>query len=85
MEEYLIPAPKKPGEAKKKRIVVRKKALLAYPSIGEFVYDKFASIGGLIDRSTTLSDVDLRILKKLVLKEIAERKPKKKAVKKKKK
>ncbi len=85
MEAYIAPAPKKEGEVKKKRVVVTKKTLMAYPSIGDFVYDKFASIGGLIDRSTPLSDQDLLILKKLVAKEIADRKPKKKPAKKKKK
>ena len=84
MEAYLAPAPKKEGEVKAKRVVITKKKLLAYPTIGDFVYAKFASIGGLIDRTSTLSDADLRILKKLVAKEIADRKPKKSGKKKKK-
>ena len=84
MEAYLAPAPKKEGEKKEKRVVVTKKELRAYPTIGDFVYAKFASIGGLIDRTSPLSDEDLHILQKLVAQEIAARKPKKATKKKKK-
>ena len=37
MEAYLAPAPKKEGEKKGKRVVVTKKELRAYPTIGDFV------------------------------------------------
>ncbi len=84
MEAYLAPAPKKEGEKKEKRVVVTKKELRAYPTIGDFVYAKYASIGGLIDRTSPLSDEDLHILQKLVAQEIAARKPKKATKKKKK-
>ena len=83
MEAYVAPAPKKEGEVKEKRVIVRKKDLDRYSTIGDFVYDKFASIGGLVDKFSPLSDEDLRILQKLVQKEIAARKPKKKTSKKK--
>lgn len=65
-------------ETKPKRHVVRKKELLEYKSIGDFVYHKMAGAGGLVSPSAELNDHDLRVLELLVKKEIATRKKKKK-------
>ena len=84
LEEYVAPAPKDPKAPKEKRVVVSKKELSEYKSIGDFVYKKFTSVGGLVERTTNLSDEDLHILLKLVNNEVAARKPKAKRRKKKK-
>ena len=61
------------------RVVIRKDKLSEYQSIGDFVYKKF-TIGGLVDRNITLSEVDLKVLKKLVNEELSKAsKPKKKS------
>lgn len=65
-------------ENKPKRAPVRKKELLEYKSIGDFVYHKMAGPGGLVSPSIELNDHDLRVLELLVKKEINKRKPKKK-------
>ncbi len=65
-------------ETKPKRQIVRKKELLEYKSIGDFVYHKMAGAGGLVSPSAELNDHDLRVLELLVKKEIATRKKKKK-------
>ncbi len=78
LEEYVAPAPKDPEAPKEKRVVVSKKEL------SEYTYKKFTSVGGLVERTTTLSDEDLHILLKLVNNEVAARKPKAKRRKKKK-
>jgi len=50
----------------KKQPVVKKKDVDKYESINDFVYKKMTSVGGLLDRNVVLSDIDLKILKKLV-------------------
>ncbi|MBR2506230.1 MAG: hypothetical protein IKB70_04815 [Bacilli bacterium] len=55
---------------------VYKSDLAPYESIMDFLYQKYTIAGGLIDKNARLSDADLRILKKLVLEEIAKRKKK---------
>ena len=52
------------------RVVVRSKQVSEYDGIGDFVYKKF-TIGGLVDRNIQLSEVDLKVLKKLVIDELA--------------
>lgn len=79
MEKYCEPEPLPPDVEKAKRVVVSKKEISQYASIGDFVYKKFTNVGGLVDMSTRLSDEDLKILSKLVETEIESRKPKKKA------
>ncbi len=66
-------------EAKPKRQAVRKKELLEYKSIGDFVYRKMAGPGGLVSPSAELNDHDLRVLELLIKKEVATRKKKKKS------
>ncbi len=56
---------------------IKKKDLEVYESINDFIYRKMTSVGGLLDRNIVLSDTDLRILKKLIAEEQANRKAKK--------
>lgn len=57
-----------------KRIIVTKRTLKEFPTIGDFVYKKMTGAGGLVDPSSSLSDEDLMILHKLVENEVANRK-----------
>lgn len=60
-------------------IKVNKKELMEYKSVSDFVYKKMTTVGGLVDKYATLSETDLRILKKLVQQELDSLKtPKKK-------
>ncbi len=61
---------------------VTKKELAQYPTISSFVYAKLTNAGGLIDTTISLSDHDLRLLKKLVERETSERRKAKRANKK---
>lgn len=63
---------KKPAVA---RELVTKKVVHEFNSIGDFLYQKM-TIGGLLDKNITLSDKDLRILKKLIAEEQKARKKK---------
>lgn len=63
---------KKPAVA---RELVTKKVVHEFNSIGDFLYQKM-TIGGLLDKNITLSDKDLRILKKLIVEEQKARKKK---------
>ena len=79
----LVPTVKKFIEAKEakkapspKPIAVKKNELDEYESYFDFIYKKL-TIGGMIDRSAWLSDKDLKILKKLIVEELANRKGKK--------
>ena len=56
---------------------IHKKDLEKYESINDFIYKKMTSVGGLLDRNIVLSDQDLRVLKKLIVEEQANRKEKK--------
>lgn len=77
IEEYIESLDEK--KAPVERVVIRKEKLTEYKSIGDFVYKKF-TIGGLVDKNITLSEVDLKVLKKLVNEELAKnQKPKKKS------
>ena len=79
----LVPAVKKfieEKEAKRaptpKPVVVKKNEVDEYDSYFDFNYKKL-TIGGMIDKSAELSDKDLKILKKLISDELANRKTKK--------
>jgi len=79
----LVPAVKKYIEEKEakrapvpKPISVKKNEVDAYDSYFDFIYKKL-TIGGMIDRSAELSDKDLKILKKLISDELANRKNRK--------
>ncbi len=62
---------------------VTKKELASYPTISSFAYAKLTNAGGLIDATMDLNDHDLRVLKKLVEREIAARRKEKRLNKKK--
>lgn len=83
LEAFLVQAeaPKKKKAAPSKRVVATKKQLAEFASIQDFVYKKMTNAGGLVDRSSTLSDSDLHILKKLVDAETSARKKAKKSKK----
>ena len=68
-----------------KRQVASKQEMDGYPNIASFVYDKMTGVGGLVDKSVTLDDHDLYVLKKLVDREMDRRKKKNSPKKKKKK
>ena len=57
---------------------VSKKEVERFENIADFIYQKYASAGGLMDRNAYLSDKDLKILKKLVTEEQNNRKTHKK-------
>ena len=79
----LVPAIKKFIEDKEnkrapvpKPVVVKRNEVDLYESYFDFIYKKL-TIGGMIDKSAELSDKDLKILKKLITEELANRKAKK--------
>ena len=79
----LVPAMKKfieDKEAKRapvpKPVMVKKDEVDAYENYFDFIYKKL-TYGGMIDRSVELSDKDLKILKRLISEELANRKTKK--------
>ena len=79
----LVPAIKKfisDKEMKKapapKPVMVTKDEVDAYDNYFDFIYKKLA-YGGMIDRNAQLSDKDLKILKRLISEELANRKAKK--------
>ena len=59
-----------------KPVVVKRNEVDLYDSYFDFIYKKL-TIGGMIDKSAELSDKDLKILKKLITDELANRKAKK--------
>lgn len=52
---------------------VRKKDMEEFSGITDFVYKRMTTAGGLVDPSFRLGDKDLKILHKLVCKEVSER------------
>ena len=79
----LVPAVKKFIEAKEakkaptpKPVVVKKDEINAYDNYFDFIYKKL-TYGGMLDRNVNLSDKDLKILKRLISEELANRKAKK--------
>ena len=79
----LVPQMKKFIEAKEakraptpKPVVGRKDEIDLYDNYFDFIYKKL-TYGGMIDKSVELSDKDLKILKRLISEELANRKGKK--------
>ncbi len=66
-------AKKKASGSMPKAEPVSKKELASYSSISDFAYKKLTNAGGLVDSTISLSDHDLRVLKKLVEREDGER------------
>lgn len=79
----LVPAVKKFIEDKEskrapvhKPVMVKRDEIDAYENYFDFIYQKL-TYGGMIDRNAYLSDKDLKILKRLISEELANRKGKK--------
>lgn len=64
----------KEKEKKFNKEIITKKKMDEYSSIGDFIYKKMTIAGGILDKSTYLSDYDLRFLKKLINEEQHKRK-----------
>ncbi|NCA96923.1 MAG: hypothetical protein EOM77_01880 [Bacteroidia bacterium] len=78
MEEYAHDIGEEKKKVAKPRVVTSKKDVAEYVSVSEFIFKKYVlESSGLFDRSATLSDADLRVLKKLLTLEQNERKKKK--------
>ena len=65
------------SKPKVQKIQVNSKELLEYKSVGDFLYKKM-TINGLVSRNAELKEEDLRVLKKLVERELKSKKPKSK-------
>lgn len=72
LKEYIISKEENKNTLIKKP-PVRKNNLMEYESIQDFIYKKL-TFGGVVDRNAQLSDMDLRILKKLIQAEQNKRK-----------
>ena len=79
----LVPAVKKYIEEKEakrapvpKPVVVKKDEVDAYDNYFDFIYKKL-TYGGMLNRDVNLTDKDLKILKRLISEELANRKAKK--------
>lgn len=70
---YIDEPIKKENDSKKaikpKRESISKTELAKYKGVVDFAYQKFTSVGGLIDPSYNLNEHDLRVLEKLLEKE----------------
>lgn len=77
MEEYTREISEEKKKVSKPRVMTSKKDIADFVSVSEFIFKKYVlDSSGLFDRSATLSDADLRILKKLLTLEQNERKRK---------
>ena len=79
----LVPAVKKYIEEKEakrapthKPVVVKRDEVEAYDNYFDFIYNKL-TYGGMLNRDVNLTDKDLKILKRLINEELANRKEKK--------
>ena len=81
IEEYIASEETKRKESAQPREVVRKQELKEFSSIQDFIYKKL-TFGGVIDKTATLSDHDLKVLTKLIKDEQAKRAKKSKKSKK---
>ncbi|MFA5481421.1 MAG: hypothetical protein WC282_03465 [Bacilli bacterium] len=77
MEQYAEELALENKKVAKPRLIVTKKDVSGYESVLDFMSKKLVFTSGLFDRNATLSDADLRVLKKLITLEQAERKLKK--------
>ncbi len=67
IEEYVESLEAK--KEKKQKTINTKKKTIQYKGVNDFIYQKM-TIGGFFDRSLSLNDADLKILRKLVNEEI---------------
>lgn len=78
LEEYIKSFDEKPKQKKKRAPAVKKTEVDSYAGITDFVYKKMTTAGGLVDTGYELSDKDLKILHKLVNREVKKRREEKK-------
>lgn len=79
IKEYIEKVEEEKAKAKTpklERAPIRKQDFTKYDGIGDFIYQKM-TIGGMLDKYMNLTDADLKILKKLIQEELANRKKKK--------
>ena len=69
IDEYVKRLDEESSKNKVERVVVHKKEVNRYKSVTDFVY-KNMTVGGLVDPSKQLDEVELRILRKLVEEEL---------------
>ena len=84
IEEYIKSFDPVKKEKAPSSVPVKKKEVEEYKGVNDFVYRKMTSAGGLVDRSSRLSEKDLKILHRLVnneLKALKEQNKKSKAKK----
>lgn len=74
LKKFLIDQEENKTLTVNRKPAIKKTELEKYESINDFIYKKMTSVGGLLDRNITLSDTDLRVLKKLIIEEQANRK-----------
>ena len=81
IKQYIEDIEEEKAKAKEKKphlvqTAIRKQDFTKYDGIGDFIYQKM-TIGGMLDKYMTLTDNDLKTLKKLIVEEQQERKKKK--------
>ena len=76
LKAYVVEKEENKNNALVRKPPINKKTVEQYKSITDFVYQKMTNAGGLIDRNASLSDTDLRVLKRLISEEQAKRKKK---------
>jgi len=81
IKQYIEDIEEEKAKAKEKKphlaqSAIRKQDFTKYDGIGDFIYQKM-TIGGMLDKYMTLTDNDLKTLKKLIVEEQQERKKKK--------
>lgn len=74
MKQFIIEKEENKGPLPIKKPSIKKKDVEQYESIYDFIYKKMTFAGGLLDKNVNLSDVDLKILKKLITEEQQRRK-----------
>ena len=74
MKKYLIEKEENKTNPNFKKPQIKKKEVEQYESIADFIYKKMTFAGGLLDKNANLTDIDLRILKKLISEEQQRRK-----------
>ncbi len=72
LEEYIESLPK---EKKKEQVVIHKKQVEQYKSVADFLYQKM-TVDGIVDKNASLSEVDLKLLRKIINEELANLKKK---------
>lgn len=75
IKEYIANEEEKKAPSAPK-IITTKKDVLEYESVSDFVYKKM-TFGGMVDRNLILKEKDLKVLKRLVIAELAALKKKK--------